>query len=46
MQIAIEALITRLHKLRLAGGRNNFDHHPGFVLRALKELHIAYDAAG
>jgi len=46
MQIAIEALITRLHKLRLAGGRNSFDHHPGFVLRALKELHIAYDAAG
>jgi cytochrome P450 len=43
MQIAIEALITRLPNLRLPEGRNNFEHHPGFVLRALKELHIAFD---
>jgi cytochrome P450 len=44
MQIAIDAIITRLPKLRLAEGRNAFEHHPGFVLRALKELNIAFDA--
>ncbi|WP_242128020.1 cytochrome P450 [Sphingobium sp. Sx8-8] len=43
MQIAIEAIITRLANLHLAEGRNSFEHHPGFVLRALKELHIGYD---
>ena len=43
MQIAFEALIARLPNLRLADGLNTFDHHPGFVLRALKELHLTFD---
>lgn len=43
MQIAIEAIIKRLGNLRLAEGRNEFEHQPGFVLRALKSLHIAFD---
>jgi cytochrome P450 len=45
LQIAFEALIDRLPNLRLAEGKNDFAHHPGFVLRALKALHIAFDAA-
>lgn len=44
MQIAIDAIIKRLPKLRLVQDRNSFEHQPGFVLRALKELNIAYDA--
>jgi len=43
MQVAIAALIERVGGLRLAEGRNDFEHHPGFVLRALKELNIAFD---
>jgi len=42
MQIAIDALIRRLGNLRLADG-NDFEHQPGFVLRALKQLNIAFD---
>jgi cytochrome P450 len=45
LQIAFDALIDRLPNLRLAQGRNDFEHHPGFVLRALKALHIAFDPA-
>jgi cytochrome P450 len=43
LQIAFRALIKRLPDLRLAEGRNDFEHQPGFVLRALKALHIAFD---
>jgi len=42
LQIAFKALITRLPNLRLSEGRNDFEHHPGFVLRALKALHISF----
>ena len=42
LQIAFKALIARLPDLRLPEGRNDFEHHPGFVLRALKALHIAF----
>lgn len=45
LQIAFAALIERLPQLRLAEGRNDFEHHPGFVLRALKALHIMFDPA-
>jgi cytochrome P450 len=43
LQVAFEALIDRLPNLRLAADKNDFDHHPGFVLRALKALHVAFD---
>jgi cytochrome P450 len=43
LQIAFETLIARLPNLRLADRGNDFEHHPGFVLRALKALHIAFD---
>ena len=43
MQIATEAIIKRLVNLRLPEDRNDFEHHPGFVLRALKKLNIAFD---
>jgi len=46
LQIAFKALIERLPNLRLAEGLNDFEHHPGFVLRALKALHITFDAVG
>ena len=41
--IAYEQLIKRLPNLRLTPGLNDFTHHPGFVLRALKELYISFD---
>lgn len=44
MQIAIDAIIKRLPNLRLAQAPYAVEHQPGFVLRALKELHIAFDA--
>lgn len=45
LQIAFEALIERLPGLRLAERGNSFEHHPGFVLRALKELWLDFDPA-
>lgn len=41
--IAFEALIDRLPNLRFTPGKNDFRHLPGFVLRALKELHLSFD---
>lgn len=43
LQIAFDALIDRLPGLRLAAGRNSFEHQPGFVLRALKQLWVEFD---
>lgn len=40
LQIAFAALVGRLPDMQLAEGRNDFAHQPGFVLRALKALHI------
>ena len=40
--IAFAALIERLPDLRLTPGGNSFDHMPGFVLRALKSLHVSF----
>lgn len=41
-RLAFDAIIDRLPRLRLAA-ENDFAHHPGFVLRALRELHVEYD---
>jgi cytochrome P450 len=40
--IAFAALIERLPKLRLTPGKNSFQHLPGFVLRALRSLHLSF----
>ena len=40
--VAINALLDRLPDLRLAPGLNDFRHAPGFVLRALTELHLEF----
>jgi cytochrome P450 len=40
--VAWGVLLDRLPNLRLTPGENDFTHRPGFVLRALKELHISW----
>ena len=40
--LALNAILDRLPNLRLTPDLNDFAHHPGFVLRALKELHISW----
>jgi hypothetical protein len=44
-RIAFEILLQRLPNLRLTPDKNNFRHLPGFVLRALTELHLSFDSA-
>lgn len=46
LAIAFDALLDRLPAMRLADERNDYDHLPGFVLRALKALHIRFDPPG
>ncbi|WP_379539412.1 cytochrome P450 [Novosphingobium tardum] len=41
--IAYERLLERLPNLRLTPGANDFTHWPGFVLRALRHLHVSFD---
>ena len=41
-RLALSAVLDRLPGLRLAE-ENDFSHHPGFVLRALRELHLTWD---
>lgn len=41
--IALNVLFDRISKFRLTPGANDFTHLPGFVLRALKELHMDFD---
>jgi cytochrome P450 len=43
--ISFEQLFRRLPNLRLADGKNDFQHYPGFVLRSLRELHVEFDPA-
>ena len=43
-RIAVEQILERLENIRLIDGRNNFEYEDTFVLRGLKELHIAFDA--
>lgn len=42
--ISHEMMLPNLANLRLTNGRNDFTHLPGFVLRALKELHLSFTA--
>jgi cytochrome P450 len=42
--VAFEVLLDRIDDWWLAPGQNDFAHKPGFVLRALKELHIGFTA--
>ena len=39
------ALLDRVESLAFAPGKNDFAHHPHFLLRALKELHIEFAPA-
>jgi cytochrome P450 len=41
---AFQALIDRVDNLRFATGKNDFEVAPNFALRAMKELHIEFDA--
>ena len=43
-RIAVEQILERMTNIRLIEGRNNFEYEDTFVLRGLKELHIAFDA--
>jgi len=43
-RIAVEQILERLENIRLIDGRNNFEYEDTFVLRGLKELHVAFDA--
>jgi len=40
--IAVAALIDRLPDLRLTPDKNDFEHMPGFVLRALGSLYLSF----
>lgn len=42
--ISHEMMLSRLNDLRLAPGKNDFRHAPGFVLRALNALHLEFSA--
>lgn len=41
--VAFEQILRRFPNLRLIDEKNDYRHHPGFVLRALRELHLALD---
>lgn len=40
--LAIRRLLERLPELHLTPGANDFAHRPGFVLRALRKLHVSW----
>ena len=42
--IRIEQILERMENIRLVDGKNSFEYEDTFVLRGLKELHIAFDA--
>ena len=44
MKVAFSLLLKRLKNIRLAEGKNDFRHLPGFTLRALEKLVIAFDS--
>ena len=43
-RIAVEQILDRMDNIRLVEGKNNFEYEDTFVLRGLKELHIAFDS--
>ena len=44
-RVAFEVMFDRLADMRLAEGKNDFNHAYNFIFRALKALHIEFDAA-
>ena len=42
LQCAMRALISKLDDLKFAES-NTFEHHPSFILRGLKALHIQFE---
>jgi cytochrome P450 len=40
--MAWNILLDRIDRFELVPGKNDFTHLPGFVLRALKELHVSF----
>ncbi len=44
-EMALNALLDRLPGLRLAPGRNTFEHVPSGIFRALRELYVEFDPA-
>jgi cytochrome P450 len=44
--VAFDVLLDRISDWKLVPGRNDFRHKPGFVLRALDELHISLTPSG
>lgn len=43
MKVAFSILLKRLKNIRLAEGKNDFRHVPGFTLRALEKLELEFD---
>ena len=44
LSIGFRALVDRVERMWFVDGANDFRHHPNFVLRALRELHIGVQA--
>jgi cytochrome P450 len=44
-EVALNALLDRLPGLRLAPGRNTFEHVPSGIFRSLRELYLEFDRA-
>ncbi len=43
MNVAFEALLSRLDNIRLVEEKSDLSYWPNIVLRGLKELHIRFD---
>jgi len=43
-KVAIEHLLQRLTNIQLAPGKNDFSHQYNFIFRALKSLHLQFEA--
>jgi hypothetical protein len=39
-----KAVTDRFKSMKFSEGKNDFQHHPHYLLRALKELHIEFEA--
>jgi cytochrome P450 len=42
-RVAVELFLRRMDNVRFTPGKNDFDHLPGFWLRALRSLHVSFD---
>ena len=42
-RISMERILQRIENIRLVEDKNNFQYEESFVMRGLKELHIAFD---